>query len=282
VATTTIVGDVVSQIGGDHLNLVTLLPAGADPHSFQPTPQDITRVADADLVFINGLGLEEFMEALIENAGGEARVISVSDGIEPLEGSEEHEGEESDPEHEDEDHEHEGQDPHVWTDPNNVQVWAENIAAALSEADPQNSGVYESNGLAYRQQLQELDGWIRTQVAQVPESSRKLVSDHSVFAYFAGRYGFEQIGAVIPSFSTLAEPSARELAALEDSIRSQGVKAIFVGDTVNPSLSQRIAEDTGVQLVSVLTGSLTGPEGHAPTYLDFIRYNVNAITSALK
>lgn len=279
VATTNIVADVVQQIGGDHLELSTLLPAGSDPHSYQPTPQDITRVADADLVFMNGLGLEEFMQALIENAGGEAHLLTVSDGIEPLTGSEEtgHEGEGTNQQDQ-----HEGQDPHVWTDPNNILVWVDNIAAALSEKDPENAGIYEANAEAYQQQLRELDEWIRAQVAQIPEANRKLVSDHTVFAYFARRYGLEQAGAVIPSYSTLAEPSAQELAALEDSIRSQGIRAIFVGESVNPSLSAQVAEDTGVPLVFVLTGSLTGPEGNAPTYLDFIRYNVTAITSALK
>lgn len=279
VATTNIVGDVVQQIGGDNLELSTLLPAGSDPHSYQPTPQDIARVADADLVFMNGLGLEEFMQALIDNAGGDAHLVTVSDGIEPLVSPEDsgHEGE--GPNQEDE---QQGQDPHVWTDPNNILVWTENIAAALSKNDPDNAETYAANAQAYQQQLRDLDEWIRVQVAQIPEANRKLVSDHTVFAYFARQYGLEQAGAVIPSYSTLAEPSAQELAALEDTIRSQGIRAIFVGDTVNPSLAQRIAEDTGVSLVFVHTGSLTGPEGNTPTYLDFIRYNVTAITSALK
>ncbi len=277
VATTNIVEDVVRQIAGDEINLVALLPVGADPHSFQPTPQDVVRVADADLIFMNGLGLEQFMQALIDNAGGEARVVSVSDGIEPLQA-----GGELPNENNTANDGQAGQDPHVWTDPNNILVWTENIAAALADVDPEHAGIYEANAEAYRSQLSELDAWIVAQVAEVPQAKRKLVSDHAIFAYFAARYGFEQIGAVIPSYSTLAEPSAQELAALEDSIRSQGVQAIFVGDTVNPSISERVAEDTGVQLVSIHTGSLTAPDGNAPTYLDFIRYNVNAITTALK
>jgi len=123
---------------------------------------------------------------------------------------------------------------------------------------------------------------VREQVAQVPKAHRRLVTDHQFLGYFAARYGFEQIGAVIPSYSTVAESSAQELAALEDSIRALGVKAIFVGNTVNPSLAQSVADDTGTQLVFILTGSLTEKSGPAANYLDYIRYNVKAIAEALK
>lgn len=278
VATTTLIGDVLGQVAGERITLYTLLPPGADPHSFQPTPQDVARLAEADLVFANGLGLEEFLAGMLESANTPAQVVYLSDGITVREQTaEEHEAEEG------AGHGGQaGQDPHVWMDPNNVLVWVDHIEAALAAADPQHAELFAENAEAYRQELRALDQWIVQQVNQVPPERRLLVTDHAVFGYFADRYGFEQVGAVIPGFSTLSEPSAQDLAALEQVITQQGVPAIFVGYSVNPTLAERVAEDTGVRLVPVHTGSLTAADGTAPTYLDFIRYNVEAIVSALK
>jgi len=278
VATTTILGDVVHNVGGQVIELTILLPLGADPHSFQPTPQDATRLADADLVFMNGLGLEAFMTSLLQNAGGQAKLVSVSEGITSLAAPQDEAHQAGDGAN---GHEQSG-DPHVWMDPNNVIMWVDNIERALSEMDPGNAGTYRANAAAYRQELAELDRWLNEQVAQVPQANREMVTDHQVFGYFAARYGFKQIGAIIPGYSTLSEPSAQELAALETAIRDLGVQAIFVGNTVNPSLAKRVAEDTGVQIVALYTGSLT-PQGEpASTYLDYMRYNASAIVGALK
>jgi manganese/iron transport system substrate-binding protein len=271
-ATTTIVGDVVSQVGGENISLTTLLPPGSDPHSFQPTPQDAVKVAEAQLIFINGLGLEQFLNPLIENAGSTAPVVTVSDQIQAHPGIIEPGQSQPDTR----------QDPHVWMDPNNVMLWVDTIEKTLTAQDSTHAQAYQANAAVYRKQLQDLDAWIREQVAQIPEANRKLVTDHVIFGYFAARYGFEQVGAVIPGYSTDSQPSAQELASLEDAIKALGVKAIFVGDTVNPSLSEQVAQDTGTRLVFIHTGSLTGPDGNAPTYLDYIRYNVSAIVNALK
>jgi ABC-type Zn uptake system ZnuABC Zn-binding protein ZnuA len=291
-ATTTIVADVVRNIGVEKINLTVLLPTGVDPHSFQPAPQDIAKMADADLIFANGAGLEEFLTPMIESANAVEKVIYVSEGIELLELAE---GEEHSDEHsqeaemlssthtaeESEHHHHEGGDPHVWFDPNNVMIWTNNITQALIKMDPANAESYQKNSENYLTELKALDEWIRQQVSSIPAENRKLVTDHQVFTYFAERYGFFQEGAVIPGYSTVAEPSAQEIAALEDIIRQQGVKAIFVGSSVNPALSRRVAEDTDVQLITIFTGSLSAPGGGADTYLEFMRYNVNAIVQAL-
>lgn len=281
VATTTIVTDVVAQVAGEAIELVVLLPAGSDPHTFEPTPQDLALLASADLVFMNGFGLEEYLEPLLENAVPEADIVAISAGIQPLAYSDSagHEGEAQD--HEEEDHDHEV-DPHVWFDPHNVIVWTENIARELSQRDPANAAVYTANAAAYRTQLQELDAWIIAQVAQVPEDQRLLITDHASFGYFAARYGFKEVGALIPSFSTAAQPSAQELAALQDAIKDLGVKAVFVGTTVNPNLAEQVAADTGVRLVSLYTGSLSRPEEGAGTYLEMMRYNTAAIVAALQ
>jgi len=276
-ATTTLVGDVVRNVGRDLIELSVLLPVGADPHSFEPVPQDVVRLAAAEVVFANGAGLEEFLSKLLDNVPEETTIVALSDGIELIEA----EGETAHAE-EAEGHVHEAGDPHVWMDPNNVLHWVEQIERTLSDRDPANAAQYQANAAEYRQALIELDGWIRDQVAQVPYERRKLVSDHRVLAYFARRYQFELVGAAIPSFSTLAEPSAQELAELEDAIGKLGVRAIFVGSTVNPALSERIARDTQIKLITIYTGSLSAPDGPAPTYLDFMRYNVNAIVQGLK
>jgi ABC-type Zn uptake system ZnuABC Zn-binding protein ZnuA len=277
VATTTIVGDVVSQVAGQTAEVSVLLPPGTDPHTYEPTPKDLVNIADADVIFASGLGLEAFLDSMIENADAGDKVVYISRGIEllhPIDGFEE--------QHEGESGAQLAGDPHVWTDPNNVKIWASNISAKLSELDPQSAEIYQNNAQTYVLQLETLDAWIRNQVAQIPVGDREIVTDHVIFTYFADRYGFTQVGAIVSGYSTLAEPSARELAFLEDSIRELDVKAVFVGNTVNPVLAERLAADTGTQLVFVYTGSLTEQGAEADSYLDYIRYNVSAIVDALK
>lgn len=272
VATTTLVGDVVQQVGGEAIRVSVLLPAGMDPHRFEPTPQDAARLSKADLIFANGAGLEEFLARLLKSAAGNAPVIYVSDGIPLLASTGLHSAEST----------HEMGDPHVWMDPNLVLVWVDNIEQALAKQDPAHASLYQANAESYRKQLTELDAWVRQQVEQVPHTNRRLVSDHQSLGYFAARYGFEQVGAVVPSYTSLAEPSAQELAALEDAIKHLGVKAVFVDSTVNSSLAQRVANDTHVQLVRFYSGSLSPADGPAGNYLDYIHYNVGVIVKVLK
>ena len=286
VASTTIVGDVVAQVGGDLIDLTVLFPVGADPHTFEPRPQDVAAISEADVIVLNGLDLEEVLEPSLD-ANAKGVIVHASEGIEVLEFAahehdhegEEHEGEEHEGE---EEHHHEGGDPHTWTDPNNVMVWTENIASALSEADPANAATYQSNADAYINELRELDTWIRTQVESIPPERRELVTDHSSFGYFADTYGFEQVGLVVAAISTNASPSAKELAELVDAIQEHDVPAIFVGTTVNPALAEQVAQDSGAQVVFLYTGSLSEPGGEADSYLAFMKYNVNAIAEALK
>lgn len=284
VATTSIVGDVVQKVGEDLIELENLMPAGTDPHSFEPTPRDIAAVADAHVVFANGLGLEAFLDPLLESAGAADKVVYVSHGIELIVLAKEDEQEKDGEEHEegDGDLDHEETDPHTWLDPSNVVVWVRNIAHALSALDPAHAEVYAAHAEAYEVELEKLDAWIRAQLAQVPDENRKLVTDHATFGYFVRRYGFEQIGTVFPGHSTLAEPSAKDLAALEDAIREFDVKAIFVGLSVRPGLAERVAEDTGTRLVHLYTGSLSEAGGPAEDYLSLMRYDVCAIAEALR
>jgi ABC-type Zn uptake system ZnuABC Zn-binding protein ZnuA len=276
VATTSIVADVVENTAGDRVELSALMPLGTDPHSFEPTPQDAAALADADVIFVNGAGLELFLESLLASAGEDVPVVPVSFGFDLLRFAPPGEHGEEEPVG------HADFDPHTWFDPHNVMVWVANIEAALTTLDPGNADVYEVYAERYRSELDRLDEWIRGQVAQVPQQRRKLVTDHMSLGYFTRRYGFEQLGAVFPGYSTLTEPSAQQLARLEDAIREFDVTAVFVGRTVNPNLAQRVAEDTGTQVVFLYTGSLSEPGGPADTYLGLMRYNVSAIVGALK
>jgi ABC-type Zn uptake system ZnuABC Zn-binding protein ZnuA len=276
VATTNIVADIVRNVGGDKLELVPLLPVGSDPHTFQLAPADVAAVADAHLVFVNGLGLEAFLAELLANAGGRASVVPVSTGIETRQieaagGGGPGRGQTGP-----------APDPHVWLTPANAVVFVQNVDRALSAADPANADVYGNNARVYQAQLEELDNWIRAQIETIPADQRKMVTDHDAFGYYAERYGLEIIGAVIPAYSTNAEPSAQELAILQNAIDDTGVRAVFVGSTANPGLAKRLAEDGGIRLVHLYSDAL-GPAGSdAETYLGLLRYNTSVIVQALK
>lgn len=272
-ASNTIIADVIGQVGGDYIQVTSLLEPGTNPHSFQPTPSDVSLIASADVLFLNGLGLEQSLEPLIAGAGKHAKIVELSAKIPArhFEHGEYHH-----------DHTHKDFDPHVWFDPNLVMLWVDEIANTLSDLDSSHAEAFRVNAESFRTQLVDLDAWIREQVSQIPTDNRRLVGDHDQFGYFCDRYGLENAGAIIPGFSTLSEPSARELAVLEDAIRAQKVKAVFVGNTVNPTLARRVAEDTGAKLITLYTGSLTDASGAAPSYLEFMHYNVTAIVNALK
>lgn len=279
VVTTTFIGDVVKNIAGDKVDIFGLLTAGQNPHSYQPAPMDMVAVSEADLIFANGFGLEDFLEDLLAGSDTKADLIVVSDGITALR---------MDGYAEDDDHGERdamgavmGQDPHVWFDPKNVLIWADNITRVLAAQDPENEAFYQTNLDNYRAQLLELDVWIREQVDKIPEDQRYLVTDHSTLGYFAEEYKLEQIGAVIPALTTEAETSGMELAELIDTIREYQTKAIFIGVDFDPNLAQRVADETGVKLVPLYFGSLSDGEP-AGTYLTFMRYNVIAIVGALQ
>lgn len=278
VATTNIVGDVVRQVGGDQIDLTTLMGAGIDPHSYVPTPADTAAIHDAHIVFANGAGLEADLAKMFESAGGDALQIHVSQGLELLlaedtggEASDEHEQDSRDGD----------LDPHVWFDVKNVIHWVTTIEQALSTLDPANAHVYRANADAYAGELESLDDWVVEQLATIPENNRKLVTNHPAFVYFATRYGLEQVGAIYP-VSPSSEPSAQDIAVLEDAIREYGVSAVFTESTVNPKLARQVAEDTGVKLVALYSGSVGGSGSGVESYVALIRFDVNAIVGALK
>ena len=166
-------------------------------------------------------------------------------------------------------------------DPTLVAVWAEEIAEALAGVDPEHGADYAERAEALAGELHALDAWVQERVAAVPRDRRILVTDHDVFGYFADRYGFTVLDTLIPGFSTVAEPSARHLASLREAMAEHEVPAIFVGLTVSTHVAQVVADDLGIEVVSVYTGSLSEPDGPAATYQDFIRTNVERIVAAL-
>lgn len=282
VATTTLVGDVVRVVGGDLIDLTIMLPAGGDPHGFNPTPQDVTRAAQANVVFINGLDLEEFMAEMLENAAAEMNIVEMSAHIEAIPLGEDHTDEDEHDDEEDDAHGHGEFDPHVWWNPLYVATWADEVAEELARLDTENEAVYEMNAAAYRQELVTLDEWINEQVAQIPVENRILITDHDSLGYFVNAYGFELVGTVFPGLSTQAEPSAQNLAELTTTIRAYGVPAVFVGTTVNQSLANQVAQETGTEIIPIYTDSLSDKDGPAATYLAFMRWNVETIVDALK
>lgn len=311
VATTSIVADIVAQVGGERIALSVMLPIGADPHVFQPTPRDVRLMADAVVVFANGAGLETgFLGDLISNAAPR-RVVELSEhlplrraGEEHGEHDEEHEDRDDHDEHREDEHqeeddhdghdaedaehgEHHGEhhggefDPHVWMDPTLVAGWAAEVVEVLAEIDPEHADAYGRRAAALVQELRELDTWIAEQVATVPRDRRVIVTDHDVLGYFADRYGFELLDTVVPGFSTASEPSARHMAELRGVIEERGVPAIFVGTTVNPQVAAVVAADLGIEVVTIFTGSLSEAGGPAATYREFMRTNVERIVTAL-
>lgn len=411
-ATVSFLADIAQNVAGNRLKVESLIPLGTDPHGFEPTPADVRRVADSQVLIVNGAGLEEFLAKLLENAGGKRLVIEASAGLKSREAQPEekakvelgeaelaqalcsaaggekpasapsgktattatvlpaeeglfavrltkqadgtfagyviletdHAGDfqiatsdgkvtltaqgkpiESEKQvalkcaglargylveldkgqtllaltafkteqaivliaprdgHAHHAHHHHEGDPHFWLDPNNVIKYVENIRDGLSQADPAGAATYKANADAYIAQLKQLDAWIVEQVKTIPSERRLLVTNHESFGYFAERYGFRIVGTILPSVSTGTAPSAQQLAALVNQIKTTQAKAIFLETGTNPQLAKQIAQETGIKVVVELhTHSLTDVKGTAPTYIEMIKTNVKTIVDALK
>ncbi|HRV59705.1 MAG TPA: zinc ABC transporter substrate-binding protein, partial [Solirubrobacterales bacterium] len=262
VATTTQVGDFVAEIGGDQVDLSTILKPNTDPHEYEPRPSDVQAVADADIIFRSGGHLDDWTEDLIKDSGSDAEVVDLSTHLPVrLFGEEEHdhEGEA----HEDEGHEAGGEefDPHWWQDPVNVRFAAARIESTLSDANPAASAYYQGRLRRFDNQIRNLTRQTKSCVRRVPAGDRKIVTDHDAFAYFTNRFGIETVGTVIPALTTEAQPSAGDLADLEATIRRENVKAIFPEESVSPALSEALAKDTGATTEYSLYGDTLGPAG---------------------
>lgn len=273
--------DIAQNVAGDRLAVGALLPLGLDPHAFEPTPKDVAKIADSNVLIVNGAGLEQWLANILESAGGQRLVIEASSGLTPMQRSDE-EIVCAPPGAADDEH-GAGGDPHFWLDPMLVIRYVENIRDGFSQADPQGKETYEKNAAAYIARLEELDAWIAEQVAQIPPERRLLVTNHESLGYYADRYGFKLIGAILPSFSTGASPSAGDLARLADCIETSGTPAIFLETGANPQLAEQLAQETGIRVVAELySHSITPASGNAPDYISMMKYNTQAIVDALK
>ncbi len=267
-ATESFLGDIAQNVAGSRIKIDTLLPVTVDPHEYQPKPQDVARLALAKILIINGLGYEAWLQKTLDSLGGQRQVIVVTNGLVP------------DP---DPSGQHQEGDPHMWMYPINVINYVDQIRDGLIQADPAGKDVYTLNSDVYIKKLQELDLWVKGQVTKLPVNRRLLVTNHDALGYFAKAYDFKIVGAVIPSVTTEASPSAKQLASLIDTIKSSGAPAIFLDIGENQELARQIAAETGVKVITNLyVESTSGPKGPAPTYIDMIKYDVDVILTALK
>ena len=261
VASFSILGDFVKNVGGDRVDVTTLVGPDSDVHVYSPTPADAKKVADAKLVIVNGLGLEGWLPRLVQSSGSKATVVIASAGITPnRQGSQ--------------------ADPHAWQSVANARTYVANIRAALSAADPADAEIFRSNTDAYRAKLDALDEEIRQAVAQIPPGLRKAMTAHDAFGYFGAAYGIEFVAPT--GISTESEASARDVAAMITEIKTAKIRAVFLENISDPRLIQRISAETGAHVGGTLySDSLTGEKGEAPTYIDMVRHNIKALTSAL-
>jgi len=261
--------DIAQNVAGNRLSVTSLIPLGVDPHAYQPTPQDAARLTEANIIILNGANLESYLEPILQNTGNKQQaIIRASDG---LAANPAPSGDSA------------SVDPHFWLDPNNVINYVKNIQDGLSKVDPAGASIYASNSAQYITKIQALDSWIVSQVLNVPPTRRLLVTNHDSFGYFASRYGFTVVGAIVPSISSGAAPSAQELAGLITSIRSSGTPAIFLETGTNTQLADQISSETGVKVITGLyLHSLSQAGGPASTYLDMMKYDVTVIVDALK
>src|SRR5918999_1084918 len=284
VATTTIAADLVRNVGGDRVHVDSLVPAGADPHGHEPRPSDAVAISEAELVVKSGGDLDEWLDDLIENAGGEATEVTLLDSVEAIEGghAQEEEAGEDEAREEDEAHADDDLDPHWWQDPRNAILAVEAIRDALIDADPDGRGAYERNARAYTSELRALDDEIERCMQRVPPDKRKLVTTHDALGHFAERYDIEVIGSVIPSLSTQAQPSTADVEALVEQIEDEGVEAIFPEAAVSQRLERAISRESGAEVGGELwTDSLGGDESGADTYLDAMRANASALAEGM-
>lgn len=272
VTTFSILGDFARNVGGERVSVTSLVGPDSDTHVYTPSPSDAQKIGAAKLVIVNGLGLEGWLPRLVKASGGKAVTLVATKGIvvrkiaagELLA----------------EDHGAGSADPHAWQSVANVKTYVANIRDALVGADPAGADAYKANAAAYLVKLDALDAEVRAAVARIPADRRSVISTHDAFGYFAAAYGIKFIAP--QGVSTESEPSARDIAAIITQIRKQKIPAVFLENITDPRLMKRIASESGAAIGGTLySDSLTGEKGSAPTYIDMVRHNIKALTSAL-
>jgi zinc/manganese transport system substrate-binding protein len=261
VASFSILGDFVRHVGGDRVNVSTLVGPNGDVHVYTPAPADAKKIADARLVFVNGFGLEGWLPRLVQSSASKAVIVTATDGIAPRTiGA--------------------APDPHAWQSVANAEVYVTDIRNALVAADPADAEVFRANAQSYLVKLDALDREVRETIAKIPPDRRKVISGHRAFGYFAAAYGIEFIAPL--GVSTESEPSARDIAGIITQIKASKIPAVFLENISDPRLIQRISAETGARIGGTLfSDSLSDEKGEAPTYIDMVRHNIKALASAL-
>jgi zinc/manganese transport system substrate-binding protein len=268
VASFSILGDFVKNVGGDRVTVESLVGPNGNAHVYAPSPSDAKKVADAKLVFVNGLGFEGWLERLVKASGTKAPIVVATNGIKPLERSGGH------------DRDHARADPHAWQSVANAKVYVANIRDALIAADPAGKEAYAANAAAYLAKLDALEREVLEVIAKIRADRRRVITSHNAFGYFQDAYG---VNFNAPQgVSTEAEASAKDIAAIISQIKKQKVAAVFLENVTDPRQMQQIAQETGAKIGGMLySDALTDANGDAPTYIDLIRHNLRQLASAL-
>lgn len=268
VATFSILGDLVKNVGGDRVEVSTLVGPNGDAHVYSPTPADAQTISKASIVFVNGLGLEGWMTRLVSSAGGKAVTVTASAGVKPLK-------------MEDEDKPgHMVTDPHAWQSVANARLYVANIRNGLIKADPAGKNVYEANATAYLARLAALEADVKAAIAKIPVERRRIITTHDAFGYFGAAYGMKFISP--EGVSTESEASAKDVAKIVDQIRREKIPAVFMENISDPRLMEQIARETGAKIGGTLySDALSKADGPAATYIDMMRNNIRQFGAAL-
>jgi zinc/manganese transport system substrate-binding protein len=261
VASFSILADFVDNVGGDKVNVTSLVGPNGDVHVYTPAPQDAKTIADARLVVINGLGLEGWLPRLLQSSGSKASIVAASNGISALRSGSE-------------------ADPHAWQSVEDAKIYVTNIRDALVRADAADADYFRQNAQRYLSELDALNRELRAAIEKIPPERRKVISTHDAFGYFARAYGIAFIAPL--GVSTESEPSARDIAAIIVQIKTDKIPAVFLENITDDRLVRRISEETGARIGGTLySDTLTDEKGAAPTYIAMVRHNIRALTSAL-
>jgi len=265
VVTTTIIADIAKEIGGDRVEVYCIMPIGGDPHIYKPVPGDARMIAHSDLVLLNGLQLEGWLTELAKHAGGSRPMLEVTEGIIPLR-DEERYGE---------------PDPHAWSDVRNMHYYVENIVRGLLKIDPEGEQYYTGRADEYKKKLDELDVWVREQIAKLPDERRILVTSHDAFRYFGEAYNIRVMA--LQGISTEAQPQTKDVVQLVQTLQKYDIPAVFIETSVNPKMLEQIARDAGARIAGELfSDSLGHPDHEGGTYLGMVRHNVRTFVDAMK
>lgn len=264
VASASIFADMAKNIGKDKVTATSIVPIGGDPHTYTPKPSDVKLVSEADIILINGLTFEGWIQELIDNSGTNAEIVLITEGITPIT-SQKYQN---------------AADPHAWMDASNGLIYVQNITEALKAFDPLNIDYYQANYQTYSSQLKDLDGYIKRQIATIPDSQRVLITSHDAFQYYGRAYNVK-LNAIM-GISTESQAQTKDVVRIGKVIRENNVKAVFIESTINPRMLQTIAKDYNVKIGGELFSDSIGDEdSEAPTYLKMLKHNTDVITNAL-